>query len=166
METPSLLCAAFWGHPGCGTAAWVAVRQDAVGSRVEGLGTWQSQGLLLPGGCSQLEKWKVQTGAGQVPAQPCLQVCCSLPQQMTFLESRQPTPERVKSRVPCALGAPPGGRSASPFVCLYRSCLQLGLPKKREGNCSDWWDSLYAMGVLTHGGQLGSVGRAVFSCRW
>lgn len=47
VETPSLLCAGFWGHPGCGTAAWVTVREDSVGSRVEGLGTWQSQGLLL-----------------------------------------------------------------------------------------------------------------------
>lgn len=51
VETPSLLCAGFWGHPGCGTAAGVTVRKDAVGSRVEGLGTGRARGCywwLLP----------------------------------------------------------------------------------------------------------------------
>lgn len=41
---------------------------------------------------------------------------------------------------------------------------KLGLPKERESNCTGWRDSLYAVGLLTCGGQLGSVGRAAFSC--
>lgn len=36
-----------WGGAGGSTAAWVTAREDAVGSRGEGLGMWRSLGLSL-----------------------------------------------------------------------------------------------------------------------
>lgn len=56
-------------------------------------------------------------------------------------------------------GAAWGDRCLNPFVCPHSSCLQLGLPKGRESNCTDYQDPPYAIGPVAHEGQLGNVGR-------
>lgn len=62
---------------------------------------------VIAGGSSQLEvgwrEQKVQTRVGQVPAQPCFQICCSPPLQlMTFLKSGQQMPKSIRNGVLCA----------------------------------------------------------------
>lgn len=101
------------------TATWVTAWEEVVGSRREGLGTWQSLRLLLVAPPSwRLAGVSRRCRLGQARCQYSLvsRYAAVSPQLMTFLESRQQMLKRVGSRVPCAQGGAQGGQCASFFA--------------------------------------------------
>lgn len=122
-------------------------KHSYLGHCVGGGGGQQERGLgdvakpaVVAGGTSQLEAgWgeqKVQTWAGQVPVQPCVQVCCSVTPADDFSGVQAADAKKGWEQ-----GALCTGRSSGRPVCKllspHRSCLQIGLSKKRENNCTD-----------------------------
>lgn len=95
---------------------------------------------VVAGGSSQLEAgWgeqKVQTLAGQVLVQPYVQVCCSVTPADDFSGVQAAVAKKRQEQDALCVGRSSGRPVCKP-LSPHRSCLELGLPKKRESDCTD-----------------------------